>query len=484
MLATFQDTTEPVHPWLRTIHAAFVPRPTTPLLEEVLSQLRQHFRLAGHHVQPQPDGESDVLISTAKFGQPIGWRDSVLLTGRRRYGLRHAPTTYTLIHAAPDQLQHVLDHFKKALAKDPPEPSDFDFPGLAQSAYHTLIEQGRRGGPIMALIRLLQAQAISIRIILLVGEAEPQAAYYFDLAGAYPRIEANDPNVFYTDMVRRIVTSVSTNAVTHHQVMEGPIPRALWDSLSTPEAMCAAARQLGQRNFFTEMIRVADVVHAPAVADAVASQYSEGCFATWDPTLGALVATITGSARPVEKENITPDELSVIVGVRPDGLGAIVRHVEARRNDPPSSESVEMMDMDSALPRITVDGARVPVLRSKLHGHRGISAYDPRRVEFVPLDTPYYHYPVSCATDAQARAIKAAFARSQALRNPDDPRQAIFTILPGHGVVMAEKWAAGEAPFQVLWELMDAGQLVVDRLVPQRWHTYVPATNGLHRLSE
>ena len=35
------------------------------------------------------------------------------------------------------------------------------------------------------------------------------------------------------------------------------------------------------------------------------------------------------------------------VGHRADGRGARVRHVEGKRNDPPSSEAVEMMDADT-----------------------------------------------------------------------------------------------------------------------------------------
>lgn len=322
-----------------------------------------------------------------------------------------------------------------------------------------------------------------IRIILVVGDDRPLAAYHFDLVGAHPRSEAEDVGSFYDDIVLRIVTSVSTRELTEHEVVGGPIPHAIWQRLSTPAAMCVAGRQLGERSFFTEMVRVADLVHVPAVTDAVASQYSEGCFATWDPALGALVATVTGSARPVDKGSITEDDLAVIVGVRPDASGALVRHVEGKHNDPPSSEAVEMMDVDSPLPTITLDlawniAAQVPVARSKLHGHRGIAAYDPRQVEYVPLDPPYYHYLVSCATDAQARGIKAAFARSEALQNPDDPRQVVFTVLPGHGVVIVEKWVTGAAPFQVMWETMDAGYLQVENRIPQGPMGYVPGPDG------
>ncbi|MFQ6014848.1 MAG: hypothetical protein ACE5NP_05345, partial [Anaerolineae bacterium] len=315
------------------------------------------------------------------------------------------------------------------------------------------------------------------------GHRRPLVAYHFDLVGAHPRSEAETLESFYEDIVLRMVTTVSTSEVNQHKVVEDPIPRALWQRLSTPAAMCVAGQQLGERNFFTEMVRIADLVEVPAVSDAVASQYSEGCFATWEPTLGALIATVTGSARPVDKGSITEDDLAVIVGVRSDGQGALVRHVEGKRNDPPSSEAMEMLDMDSALPTIVLGPAwdtlaRVPVVRSKLHGHRGIAAYDPRWVEYVLLDPPYYHYPVSCGTEAQARGIKEAFARSKTLQNPKDPRQVVFTVLPGHGVVIVEKWVPGTVPFQVMWEYMDAGYLEVENLIPQGPMEYVPGADG------
>jgi hypothetical protein len=261
--------------------------------------------------------------------------------------------------------------------------------------------------------------------------------------------------------------------------------------------MTAAARQLGARNFFTKMVRIADLVHVPSVGDAVAEQYSEGCFSSWDPTLNALIATITGSARPVKKSDITEDDLAVIVGVRPDGKGALVRQVEGKQNSPPSSEALEMVDMDAELPTILLKEGwdskkapagkgdpvtEVPVARSKLHGHRGIRAYHPDYVEFVPLYPQYYHYIVSCATGAQAQGIKEAFARSAALQNPEDPRQVVFTVLPGHGTVVAEKWVPGKAPFEIVWEYMDAGYFQVDNRIPQGPMSYTLGTDGLMRL--
>jgi hypothetical protein len=464
-----------VHSWLQKINLTFVPGPTTPLLAKVAVDLEAAFRKMGHTVQEAPDANTDLILTTAPFGKAINWREALLFTGRRRYKLEHTPTIITLIHARPTEFQERLDYFAAALRKDPLDPADFSFPDLAPSAHRTLIEQGMRGGPILSLERLLQSQSKSIRILLVVGADRPQAAYHFDLVGAFPRTVADGGDAFYEDIVLRITTVLSTGEVTQHQAVGEPVPYPAWSSLSTPQDMRRAARELGRRGFFTEMVRIADLVYVPALDNAVARQYSEGCFATWDLHLKALVATITGSARPVDKDNITEDELAVIVGVRPDGKGALVRLVDKKRNAPPSSEAVEMMAMDGPLPKVEIgldgrgDGGtfQVPVARSKLHGHRGVAAYHPDHVEYVPLDPPYYSYPVSCATEAQARGIQQAFARSESLKNPSDPRQVVFTVLPGHGVVMVEKWQPEKVPFQLIWEFMDSGILQIESRIPQ-----------------
>jgi len=450
------------------------------MLDEVLAGLVRHFRRLGHIVQDTPDDRTDVLLTSAPCAEPVPWRQALLFSARRRFNLDHLPPLFTLIPMPPARLAELLTHFAAALRKEPPDPADFAFPGLAPQAARVMIEQGRRGGPILSLERLLQAQSKSIRIILVVGEERPETAYHLDLVGAHPQSPATDPEAFYEDIVLRIVTTVSTDEVTAHEVQEPAISRAQWAGLSVPPALAAAGRALGERNFFTEMVRIADLVHVPAVADSVASQYSEGCFSTWEPELGALIATVTGSARPIDKWRLSDDDLAVIVGVRPDGRGAIVRHVEGGTNLPPSSEAVEMMDMDSQLPR--VDSR--PVVRSKLHGHRGVSAYDPQRVEYTPLEPPYYHYLVSCATAAQARGIKAAFARARCLQDPADPRQVAFTVLPGHGAVIVEKWVEGKAPLQVIWEYIDAGYLQVANLIPQGPMAYAPALDGRMTLRE
>ena len=475
------------HSWLKQVRVVYEPGPTTPLLTEFAEKLLERFQKHGHTVLDDPRDEPDVILTSAVYGKPVNWRRSLFLTARKRYNLEDNPTVFTMIHMTPEKLEEVLAHFQRALKKEPPDPSDFSFPGLTSLAYRTLYEQGRRGGAILSLERLLQSQAMCVRIILVIGNRHPIEAYTFDLVGAHPRSEAVEGPHFYDDVMLRIATAVSTYEITEHEQVGEPISKAVWESLSTPGAMRRAGLELGRRKFFTEMVQVSNLVSVPALNEAVSSQYSEGCFATWDPKIQALITTITGSARPVAKDKLSDDELAVIVDERPDGKGARVRYVQGKRNDSPSSEAVELIKLDKPLPRITIEAGwglevehpvKVPVARSKLHGHRSVSSYDPTIAEHVYLDTAFYHYPVSCSTEAQARAIEAAFSRSEALSNPNDPRQVVFTILPGHGIVIVEKWVPGKEPFQIMWELMDNGRLEIENRVPQGPLAFIPDERG------
>ncbi len=472
-----------LHEWAHAIHVHAEITTDNPLLQSIASNLLETFREQGHQVQDTPDSKTELLLTSAQFGVPLDWRKALLFTQRRRYKIEHKPPILCLMHATPNELGALLTQLQTALAKQPPDPDDFHFPGMAASAYKVLIEQGQRGGPILALERILQSQAKCIRILLIVGDGRVEYAYLFNLVGAHPKIPFDSPYRFYTDIANRLVTDACSHEITNHRVLAEMISIDQFHASNLPTAMRRASSEFGKRDFFTSMVRIADLVNVPALDAAIADQYSEGCFATWDPQLNALIATVTGSARPVDKGNLTDDDLSVIVAVQPDSSGAVVMHVEDNRNDSPSSEAVEMMDMDQSLPRIKLDSSwpiqvEVPIVRSKLHGHRGIAAYDPEIIEHVYLDTPYYHYPVSCSTDSQARAIKAAFARSEALLNPADSRQVVFTVLPGHGIVIVEKWVSGKAPFEAIWEYFDTGVIEVVKAIPQGPLTYVPSANG------
>ena len=455
----------PTHTWLKNLHVSYVPGRAHGLADHVASELMEYLEHEGHTPQDLPSGPTDVILTTANAGDPLGWRDSLMFTARRRYKLDHAPTVLTIVAARPEDFDRWIRAIEEMLEKGGANP---DFAGIPETAEKTLFQQGKRGGAILYLSRVLQIQAKCIRLLLVVGTDQPESAYLFDLVGAHPRLPFENAESFYTDLVTRIATAVSTTEITNHSAVEPPIPHDVWTSLPAVSQMLRASREFGRRDFFTEMIKVANLAEIPGFSEAISSQYSEGCFATWEPALHGLVTTITGSARPVNKDHISDEDLAVIVGIKPEHDGALIRHIEGHPNHPPSSEAVEMVGMDQGLPRLGLPGGgEAPVIRSKLHGHRSIRSYDPARVEYVALADSYLHYPVSCSTDAQYRAIQQAFGNSEALRNPDDPRQVVFTVLPGHGTVIVEKWVEGKDAFQAIWETMDRGDIEITNDVPQ-----------------
>lgn len=460
---------------------------STPMLDGFVERVVAAFERLGHTVLPGPDETIDAFLTTARFGEPLDWRESLLFTGRRRFALKAKPVLYTLVSITPREFEELVARFETLLERDTPDPADYDFDGLAPHAWRVLFEQGRRGGPLMSIARLVQGQYKTLRAVLVVGDDAPEAAYVFDLAGSHPRCAADDLDELAEEIATRLATALSTRELVEHATEPEPIPRALWKTLETPRAMVAVSRALRERRFFTTLVRIADLVVAPRLTDAVAKQYSEGCFATWDPTLRALVATVTGSRNPVEKGSITEDDLAVVTALTASGHGAVSRPVEGLRNDAPSSEAVELKALDERLPWIELApewraAEPVPVVRSKLHGHRGVASYDPTRVEFTPLDPLFHLYPVSCSTEAQARAVCAAFARAESLRDPHDPRTIAFTVLPGHGMLMTEKWVHGKRPFELLIEAMDTRAIEIVNAVPQGPMRFVPDDDGRMRL--
>ena len=239
------------HSWMRKINVAYVPGVTTPLLEQTASGMLQQFESTGHIVQATPDNATDVILTTAPFGESLNWRNAMMFTARHRFKLDHTPASITLVHVRPSELDSLLAYFEEVLAKTPPDPEDYEFPGLAPTAYQVLYEQGHRGGPILSVERLLQAQAKCIRVILVVGDDEPQLAYHFDLVGAFPASQMNGNGAaFYEDMVLRIATSMSATDINQHRVVGEPIARAVWNSSLHPQGDVPGGLRAGHAGVF------------------------------------------------------------------------------------------------------------------------------------------------------------------------------------------------------------------------------------------
>jgi hypothetical protein len=184
------------HDWLRKLNLSFVPGPMSAMMEELVDGLMTRFELLGHNVEAQPSEKTDVLLTTAAFGQSISWRKAPLFSARRQFGIKHSPVVYTMVQARPKQFDDLIGQLRDALSREPMDPADFQFEGLGEQSHRVLIEQGTRGGPILAMLRVLQAQTKSIHVMLAGGEEKAERVYHFDLVGAYPSSEAKDLDAF------------------------------------------------------------------------------------------------------------------------------------------------------------------------------------------------------------------------------------------------------------------------------------------------
>lgn len=67
------------------------------MLDQVARELLEEMQRMGHKLQSAPDDQTDVILTTARFDEPLPWREALLFSARRRFGLQHAPTIYTLM---------------------------------------------------------------------------------------------------------------------------------------------------------------------------------------------------------------------------------------------------------------------------------------------------------------------------------------------------------------------------------------------------
>lgn len=480
------------HAWVQPVGVAVVAGDSHPAGAAVAQALTDWLSAAGCPITPTPTADTGLVLTTARFEQPVGRDDALLLNIKRRFGLRHRPTLVTLVTIAERDYQHWLTHFAE-LAHHPaetPPASEFQYPGLGPDAVEVLVRQARRGGPEVALGRFLQGLTICFRVLALrlADNGQPLYATHFDLAGAHPTTDARDLPAFAADTAQRLLAASCTLEVNQHHYLDDDVPADLWASLAAPDAMTRVGQTFTKYGFFTDPVQVEKLLGFRGLSDAIAAHYSEGCYATWEPGIGqggALISTASGSSRLVDKRTITREDQAALVGVRADGLGAIVRGVSGMPPVVPSVEAVEMRRICESVPTTTLTAPTglqhtVPAIRSLLHGHVTVAGYDPRFVEGVRLPEVFQRHLVSCGTGALAAGTSAAFARAESLAAAADPRQVAFLIQPGHGIMLAEKWVADRAAFDLLKAYLADGKLEISMAVPQGDYHWEPTDRHGH----
>jgi hypothetical protein len=459
-----------VHPWTRPITLAHVPGRSTPAADQAVRALFDWLRQAGCRIEPAPTNDTDLLVTTNVFGQAVHRDEALLFNAKRQFKLNRRPQILTVMDVPEEEYQAWLERFAEMALTPQTDTLNEPYVGLGPQAAEVIGQQARRGGPEIAFARLVQAQMLSIRVMALRTKAgKPYRAMHFDLAGAHPVTDATDLEIFAAEAGPRVLAAVCATEVNHHVFAEPPVPAELWAEISGPEAMVRAGSTFTEYGFFTTPIYIEKVLGYRGISEAISAQYSEGCYGVYDADIPGLLTTATGSSRLVDKRAITRADQAVVIGVKPEQDGAVVRPVIGMETVVPSVEAVEMMSICEQVPghyRANSRGERVkvPNVRAILHGHLGVASFDPERVEAVRLEPLYYTQLVSCGTGALAVATARAFARSEALRNVNDPRAVIFLEQPGHGVMVVEKWpveGVETAPFDTIQEFLRAGHLAM-----------------------
>lgn len=460
------------HPWVRAINFALVARTSDPLLDPLLAALPASIRGYGSRLSQRPNRGTRVIITTARFGEIISTKDALFFRAKLLFNLARRPSVFTLVSVPRTELELTLATLDRLRTASDDELDDFFFAGMPRTGLPILREEARRGGPIKAFSRLLQVQVKSVWIGAVVGDPATSTIdgiYLFDLVGGHPFVSAARVEVLSADLVARLATIVSTSQADNHERVATPTARDRWDQAQAPEQMIATAWELGHREYLTAPVHLRDFGFR-ALGTAIANQYSEGCLATYDPGLGVLLTTATGSARVVDKRHITRGDIALVQQIKPDGSGVHILRVEGRPFVKPSVEAVELARIVFGAPRFRGEPPSVPV--SIVHLHMGIAAYDPAVVEYVTLDPPYYIYPVSCGTRELADGTARAFARSAVLGNVNEDRRIVVLEQPTHGCIIVEVGGGSTPAYQRIFQALDRGDLTLSFDVPQgvvRW---------------
>ncbi len=462
-----------LHDWVDPITICFVENNLNPRLERVMHNLKRWFETNGHTVQTQPDENTQLFITTMRGDEVIDRPDALLLNGKRRFQLGHRPQVLTFVDLTTEQFEERQRYIDALGELSYEEAHTVEIPGLGRNGSE-VIHQQRRRHDLVGMARLLQGQAISIRIMGLVGDGDwPDYGLHVDLAGAYATIPCNGAKDFIHNIGGRIVTFLNTVDVKDHIYLDALLPAVDWETSETPNDLVRAGKTFTDYGFFTDPVDVVKLLGFRGLGDAIAAQYSEGCYATFDAAIDGLVTTATGSAKFVDKRAITRSDTTLIAGVKSDRMGALVRGIEGRPQIAPSVEAVELYGICEMSGTETDPlGGQRPRIRSLLHGHIGVASFDPSRVERVVLDQSYYAYPVSCGTNILAEATGKAFASATSLQSGNDQRKVIFIEQPCHGIVVVERWVQGMRPFEAIEQALQKGWLVMQSHVPQSLSEY------------
>ncbi|MFG2637680.1 hypothetical protein ACGFX8_28225 [Streptomyces sp. NPDC048362] len=409
-------------------------------LRAFLDRLVAAFELQGHSVFDRSHGDVDLMLMCGQIPEgPQPLRDripesypplSAML--RQRHGLRRNPRHVVAVVEVPERLS-TLPHAEVV--------------ATARTA------MGRLGAAKVLFVSRGDAPGRVPEVTLCTME------------GGHPT-EMDD----IADRMRdRLVTAACAQQVADdYDTVRDAITAEAWQAATTPEQLVGAGRRMGELGLLSPPLKVSDFV-----SDQLADMYeiymgvrgfSEGMLFSFDPDLGCLVVSASGSW-DVDKRALTREQ---VVAVEPRLAGGRRLRVLAPSGTLPMQPSVETWEICALMEacptvRVTKDMAgtwvpdpngerEVPLVRAGIHAHIGVTSSDDTVIETVEADREQFPYGFGCGTDLTVEIARNTVRRSHAINHPADPRVYVRWPLLYHGEMAVELWKPGlpSQPFQGL----------------------------------
>ncbi len=463
--------------WQRPVSVCSVGDPLGSLQQLVRDGLLRAFKGSGNTIQPAPTNDTDLIIAYGRMGEEE--RVPLVFTIKERYGLaKRPPNLVTVVSASRAVLDRTLAEMGDTI------PAGIQ-PAFALESRDGLSEAkpAERAEPMVRMGRREQAYHGSPRILLVVGDEGSrniEEGILFGLEGSHPSMSGEDEKGFFEELSRRLWAFACAKDADHMAISEGAISKEAWERSAIPEQIIAAGQRMDQLGLLAPPVILRDLV-----SNGLARVYeryfnlkrmSEGNLSAWEPYLGVMVITGTGSVG-VDKRHLQREHLVPVGELMENGV--VVWQPEGMDTVKPSVEAMEQLAIYRAAPQLSLlvkkigdaHGApvMVPAIRALLHTHVGITAYNPELVEVVHIDRERFPYPFSCGTDLLARATVEAFSKARAFRDPDGLPRAILLEQPNHGIVVAELWRDPPTVpcFEATLNLFAAGEIEWTYAIPQ-----------------
>ncbi|MBI4770048.1 MAG: hypothetical protein HY784_06450 [Chloroflexi bacterium] len=104
-------TTPGMHPWTHPISVAYCPAYLDSVVEPAIHAVLDWFRASGGAVESRPDRETELILTTARFNQPVERDEALLFHAKRIYGLGHRPQILTVVSLRESEYGEQTQHF-------------------------------------------------------------------------------------------------------------------------------------------------------------------------------------------------------------------------------------------------------------------------------------------------------------------------------------------------------------------------------------